>query len=159
MSKEKVERALIPYFGTDRPKRAQEEALKHLKKGGKLYYLHITDEASAKSVRYKTGELGEKSELIQNIQEAQKEIQEKVSENYTEEAKMDSAKKGVSIESLYVAGKPAEEILKAIDEYSIQLVVIERWREKIAEVFRGEGIKFLKDKAPCEILTLDQIEK
>lgn len=155
MSKEKVERVLIPYFGTDRPTRAQEEALRRLKKGGKLYFLHITDKAPAKSVRYKTGDLGEKSELIQNIQEAQKELQEKFAGDYAEKAKIDSAKKGVSTKPLYVVGKPAEEVLKAIEEYLIQLVVVERWRGKIAEVFLGDGVKYLKEKAPCKVLTID----
>lgn len=155
MTEKKVERALIPYFGTDRPSKAQEEALKRLKKGGKLYFLHITDEASTKTVRYMTGDMGEESELIQNVQEGLKDLQEEVAEDYAEEAKMESAKKGVSIEPLYVAGDPAEEVLKAIEEYSIQLVVLERLREKIAEIFWGDEVKYLEERVPCEVLIID----
>lgn len=155
MSGEKVESTLIPYFGTDRPTKAQEEALKRSKKGGKIYFLHITDEAPTKSVRYKTGELGEESELIQNFREAQKKLQEKIAEKFAEEAKVNLAKKGVSVELLYVAGNPAEEVLKAIEEYSVQLVVVERLREKMAEVFWGDEVNYLKEKAPCEVLIVD----
>ena len=155
MQKEKVKRALIPYFGTQRPNKAQEEALKRLEKGGKLYFLHVIDEAPTKSVRYMTGELGEESELIQNLQESQEELHKKVAEEYTEEAKMVSAKKGVSIESIQATGNPAEEVLKAIEEYSIELVVLEKLREKIAEVFWGGEERYLKNKAPCEVITVD----
>ncbi|KXA98152.1 hypothetical protein AKJ37_01120 [candidate division MSBL1 archaeon SCGC-AAA259I09] len=87
MSRDKLERALVPFFGTVFPKEAQKEALKNLKKGGKLYLLHITDEAPTKSVRYMTGELGKESELIKNFQEARKELQERTAKKYAEKLK------------------------------------------------------------------------
>lgn len=154
MSRDKLERALVPFFGTVFPKEAQKEALKNLKKGGKLYLLHITDEAPTKSVRYMTGELGKESELIKNFQEARKELQERTAKKYAEKAKMDAAKKGISIELLFAVGNPTKEVIKAIEEHSIQLVVIESLREKISEIFWGDEVKYLKERAPCEVLTI-----
>ncbi|KXA98153.1 hypothetical protein AKJ37_01125 [candidate division MSBL1 archaeon SCGC-AAA259I09] len=67
---------------------------------------------------------------------------------------MDAAKKGISIELLFAVGNPTKEVIKAIEEHSIQLVVIESLREKISEIFWGDEVKYLKERAPCEVLTI-----
>lgn len=82
-------------------------------------------------------------------------LQEKAAGECAEEVKMDSAEEGVSIEPLYVAGTPAKEVLKAIEEYSIQLIVIGELREKIAELLWGDTAKYLEEKAPCEVITVE----
>lgn len=152
--KEKVERALIPYFGDKLPEKSKEKALKYVKKGGKLYLLQIVDEGATRRLRYMTSQLGEDSELIQNFKEAKKKLQESSAEGFAEGTKKDAAKKGVSMETIQVEGEPMEEILKAIEKYSIQLVVVEQMREKIAKIFLGDEVKFLKENAPCKVLTV-----
>ncbi len=149
-----VERALIPYFGEKYPEKAQDEAIKRVKKGGKIYLLHIIDEGQTRSIRYMTGQLGEENELVETVQEAREKLQEKVAEDHSEKAKNIMAKHGISIESLRVTGDPLEEVLKTIEEYSIQLVILEKLREKISELLLGNETDYLKDNAPCEIVTV-----
>ncbi len=150
----KAERALIPFFGDVLPEKAREEALKHLKKGGKLYLLHITDEAPARNIRYMTGQLGEKSEVIKSFREAQKKVQEQAAQELAVEIKDEAAKKGVSIETKFVEGPPSEEVLKAIEEFSIDLVVVEQLRQKLDQIIFGDEINYLEDKAPCKVITV-----
>ncbi|KXA98936.1 hypothetical protein AKJ39_00060 [candidate division MSBL1 archaeon SCGC-AAA259J03] len=151
---EKVKRALIPYFGEKLPKKAHKRALDRLKKGGKLFLLHIVDEAPTRSLRYRTGQMGEESEIVKTFRENLKKAQEKSAEKYADRIKKKAAKQGVSIEPIYVTGNPAEEVLKAIDEHSIELVLIERLREKISEVFLGDEIDHICKNAPCEVITV-----
>ena len=150
----KVERALIPYFGEGYPEKALGKTIERVKKGGKIYFLHIIDEGPTRSVRYMTGELGDDSELVENVKEAREKLQKKATEEHTKKAKKEAAKYGISVEPLRVTGDPAEEVLKAIEEYSIQLVVLEKLREKIAKLLLGDETGYLKEKAPCEILTV-----
>ncbi len=98
--------------------------------------------------------MGENSEIIKTFKETQERVQKKVAEEYAEEAKERAAKYGISIESLYTSGNPGEEVLKAVDEYSIDLVIIERLRGKMAELFLGREIDYLCDKASCEVQTV-----
>lgn len=151
---EKVERALLPYFGSRLPKKAQEKALNRVKKGGKLFLLHIVDEAATRSIRYRTGQIGEESELVKTFKETQERVQKSAAKGHAEELKKRAAKRGVSVEPLYVSGDPADEVLKVIEEHSIDLVLVERLREKIAEIFLGDEIDYLGDEASCEVLTV-----
>jgi len=151
-NKEKVKNILIPFSGVDTPKEAYREALKHLKENGKIYLLHILDDASTKSVRYMT-ELGEESEVIKNFQKAQKNFQEGVTEEFVEE-RGEEAEKGVTIENKFVKGGPTEEVLKAIEEYSIDLVVLEQLRQKKDQILFGDERDLLRKKAPCRVITV-----
>lgn len=153
-NKKDIERALVPYFGEESPERAQDKALERLKKGGKLFLLHITDEGPTRSIRYRTGQMGEKSELVKTFRETQKKVQREAAEDYIEKIKNKAAKQGVSIEDIFRAGDPAKEVLKAIDEFSIQLVVVEKLRERITEIFLGDEVNYLTKEAPCEVLTV-----
>lgn len=153
-SEEKYERILVPFFGDEIPEKAQEKAIERTKKGGKIFLLHITDEAPTRSIRYKTGQLGEDSELIKTFRETRRKVQEDAAEEFIEQAKKDAAKHGISVESLFVVGDPGKEVLEAVDEHSIQLVVVESLREKITELFLGDEIKYIKKKAPCEVLSV-----
>ncbi len=92
-----VERALIPYFGEKYPEKAQDEAIKRVKKGGKICLLHIIDEGQTRSIRYMTGQLGEENELVETVQEAREKLQEKVAEDHSEKAKNIMAKHGISL--------------------------------------------------------------
>lgn len=150
MSK-KVEKVLIPYFGKELPEKAEEEALENLEKGGKLFLFHILDEAPTRSIRYRTGQMGENSELVKTFKETQEKVQKKIADEYVEEARERAAKHGVSIKALYAAGNPGKKVLEALDEYSIDLVIIEKLRGKMAELFLGEEIGYLSDEAPCEV--------
>lgn len=154
--REKVERALVPYFGDEFPEKARKEALKRLKKGGKLFLFYIVDEAPTRSIRYRTGQIGEESEIIKTFKKTQEEVRKRSAEEYAEKVKDEAAKRGVSIESLYASGDPAEEVLKAVDEHSIQLVILEKLREKIAEIFLGDEIDYLCERAPCEVLPVSE---
>lgn len=151
---EKVESALVPYFGDNLPEKSKEKALECLKKGGKLYLLHIVDEGTTRSIRYMTSQLGEESQLIQNFKEAKKKLQESSARDFIEETKKEAAKRGVSIESIHVEGEPTEEVLKAVEKHSIQLIVVEQMREKIVEIFLGDEINFLKENVPCKVITV-----
>ncbi|KXA89974.1 hypothetical protein AKJ61_01695 [candidate division MSBL1 archaeon SCGC-AAA259B11] len=62
-----VERVLIPYFGENLPKRAETRALEKLEKGGELFLLHILDEAPTRSLRYRTGQFGDGSEMVKTF--------------------------------------------------------------------------------------------
>ncbi len=154
MRNKKVERALIPFHGERLTDEAQQEALKHLKKGGKLFLLHIVDEAPTRNIRYMTGQLGEKSEVIKSFKKAQKEVQEQAAEEFSEEVKEEAAKKGVSIETIYTEGPPEEEVLKAIEEFSIDLVFVEQLRQKLDRILFGDNLNYLKEKAPCDVITV-----
>lgn len=151
---EKVEKALIPYFGEKHPEKALKKALPRIQKGGKLFLLHITDEAHTRSIRYTTGQLGDESEMVKTYRETLKKAQKKAGEEFAEDTKKEAAKRGVSIEVIYVEGDPAQEVIKAIEEHSIELVVVEKLREKVPELFFGDEIDYLSDEAPCEVLTI-----
>lgn len=73
--KEKVEKALVPYFGDRHPEKALKKALERLQKGGKLYLLHIIDEASTRSIRYRAGQIGEDSEIVKTLKETQEKFE------------------------------------------------------------------------------------
>lgn len=152
MAKEKVKRALIPYFGDKIPEKAQKKGLERLKKGGELFLLHINDEAPTRSIRYQTGQMGEESEIVKTFRETQKKVQEKSAKKYAEKVKNEAAKQGISVKPLYTQGDPAREVLKAIEKHNIELVVVEKLREKISELFLGDEISYLCEKAPCEVL-------
>ncbi len=150
----KAEKALIPFFDDVLPEKAREEALKRLKKGGKLYLLHITDEADTRSIRYMTGQLGEKSEVIKSFKEAKKKVQKQAAQELVEKTKEEAAKQEISIETRFVEGSPSEEVLKAVEEFSIDLVVVEQLRQKLDQIFFGDEINYLEEKAPCEVIIL-----
>lgn len=154
MSKGKeVKRGMVPY-GENRPKKALEEAIERIEKGGKLFLLHITDEGQTRNVRYTTGQLGTENETIKSVREGIIKSQKKAVEEYTEMAKEEATKNGISAELVFVIGDPAEEVLKAIEEYGIQLVVLQSLRDKMSEIFLGDEINYLKEKAPCEVITV-----
>ncbi len=150
--RKKVKNILIPFFEAQPPEKAYKEALKYLKEDGNLYLLHIMDDACTRSVRYMT-ELGEESEVVKSFQEAEKDLQEGVTEEFVgkEEEETDE---GVSIETEFVKGDPAEEVLEAIEEYSIDLVVLEQLRQKKDRILFGDQMGFLREKAPCRIITV-----
>lgn len=150
--KKKVKNVLVPFFEAQPPKKAYKEALKHLKEDGKLYLLHIMDDASTRSVRYMT-ELGEESEVVKSFQEAERDLQEEVTEEFVG-GKEEEVDKGFSIETEFVKGDPAEEVLKAIEEYSIDLVVLEQLRQKKDRILFGDEMDFLRERAPCRIITV-----
>lgn len=154
VEEEKVDKALIPYFGEELPKKAHEKALERLKRGGKLFLLHITDTAPTRSIRYQTGQMGEKSEIVKTFRENLQKVQEKAAEEYAEKVKKEAAKRDISIETLYITGNPADEVLNAIKKYSIDLVLIEQLRGKITEVFLGDEINYVCEKAGCEVVSL-----
>ncbi len=95
-------------------------------------------------------ELGEESEIIKTVQKAQKDLQKEATEEFIE----DETDKGVSIESKFVKGAPTKEVLKAIEEYSIDLVVLEQLRQKKDRILFGDQMGFLREKAPCRIITV-----
>lgn len=148
----KVKKALIPFFGDEIPEKALKETFEHLKKGDKLYLLHITDEAPTRSIRYMTGQLGEKSEVIKSFREAQRKVQEKAAEDFAGDVKEKAAKRGISIETDYVEGAPGKEVLKAIEKYSIDIVIVEQLRQRLDQIFFGEEVDYLKENAPCEVV-------
>lgn len=152
----KVESALIPYFGDRFPESAKKRALERLKKGGKLFILHIVDEAPTRSIRYRSGQIGEKSEIVKTFKETQEKIQKENAEEIADRVKEEAAKHGVSVEPLYTIGDPADEVLETIDEHSIDLVLVERLREKLAEIFLGDEIDYLCEKASCEVLSVSE---
>ncbi len=154
MEKGKVNRVLIPYLGRKLPKKAQKKALDRLEKGGEIFLLHILDEAPTRSIRYRTGQMGEKSEIIKTFKETQEKVQESAAKDYAEDVKKVAAKKGISVKPFYASGSPAEEILKAVEKYSIELVIIEKLREKMPEILLGDEIEYLCDKVACEVLTV-----
>lgn len=154
MSNEEVEKALIPFFGGKLPEKAQEKALKKIEKGGKLYLLHILDEAPTRSIRYRTGQVGEESEIVKTFKETQEKVQKEAAKEYVEKITDEAAKYGISVESIFVAGNPADEVLEAVEEYSIDLVLIENLRDKLAGLFHGDEIDFLREETPCEVISI-----
>lgn len=150
--KKKVKNILIPFFEVHPPEKAYKKALKHLKKDGTIYLLHIMDEASTRSVRYMT-ELGNESELVKTFQKAKEDLQETETEQFVEDEGTE-AEEGVSIETKSVEGPPAEEVLKAIEEYSIDLVVVEQLRQKKDRILFGGEMDSLREKASCEVITM-----
>lgn len=152
---EKVERVMIPYFGKNPPEKAEKEAFKSLKQGGKLFLLHILDEAPTRSIRYRTGQMGENSEIIKTFKKTQEKVQRESAQEYTEEAKDRAAKHRVSVKVIFTSGNPGEEVLDAVEEYSIDLVIIERLRDRMVEVFLGKEVDYLCSKAPCKVVTID----
>lgn len=154
MEPEKIEKVLIPYTGEKLPKNAEEEALNKLEKGGKLFLLNIVDEAPKRSLRYRTGQIGEKSQIVKTLKETMSETQEKEAEEYLEEVKERAATKGISVENIYAEGSPGEETVKAVDEHSIQLVIIEKIRSKLTEFFAGDEVDYIDSKVPCGIETV-----
>lgn len=149
-----MDSVLIPFFGSKRPDKALEEAIGRVKENGKLYLFHIADDALTRSIRYNTGQLGDDNELVGTFRKSQRKLHEKTAKRYEEEVKKAVTDRNISVELLSVEGDPAIEVLKAIKEYEIDLVVVEGLRERVAEIFHGDEIKFLKDKAPCDVLTV-----
>ncbi|KXA92396.1 hypothetical protein AKJ64_03280 [candidate division MSBL1 archaeon SCGC-AAA259E17] len=143
---------LIPLFGIHPPEKAYRKALKCLKKDGKLYLLHVLDDASTRSVRYMT-ELGEVSEVVKSFQRAQRDLRKGETEEFVEEAE-EETEKGVSMETKFVKGAPVEEVLKAIEEYSIDRVVLEQLRQKKDRILLGDELDILRKKAPCQVITV-----
>lgn len=92
--------------------------------------------------------------MIKTFRKTQREVQEEAAREYAEEVKEEAAKQGISTEALYTSGDPAKEVLEAIDKYSIELVVVEKLRERLFELFLGDEIDYLCRKAPCEVLTV-----
>lgn len=154
MSMEKVERVLIPYFGENLPEKAEERALERLEKGGKIFLLHIVDEAPTRSLRYRTGQIGENSQVIETFRETMKKAQEKEAKKYAEKVKSRAALKGISVEPLFTTGSPSEETLKAVGEHSIQLVIVESLRDRVTEIFAGDEVNYICHNAPCEVETV-----
>ncbi len=152
MNEEKVDRILIPFFGDYLPQKAKKKALDLIEPRGEIYLLHIVDEGTSRSVRYTTGQLGEDDEFVKSVKESLEELRETDIEEFVEGMRKEIEKRNVSVESVFVSGDPAEETLKAIEEYSIEVVIVERLRERMAEVFLGEEIDFLKDKASCKVI-------
>ncbi len=150
--KNKVKSVLIPFLEVHPPEKVYKEGLKSLKENGKLYLLHILDDASTKSIRYMT-ELGEESEVVKSFQKAQRDLGEAGIEEFLEKKRAEG-EKGVSIETKFVKGDPAEEVLKAIEEYSIDLVVLEQLRQKKDRILFGDEMDFLREKAPCQVVTV-----
>ncbi len=151
---EEFERVLIPYFGGKLPEKAENRALKKLKKGGKLFLLHIVDEAPTRSLRYRTGQIGEDSQIIKTFRKTMKEVQENKAEKYVDGVEKRAAQKGISVKTLFATGSPGEETLKAVNEHSIQLVILEVLRDKIIEIFAGDEVNYISDKAPCKVETV-----
>lgn len=154
MNTKKFERVLIPYFGENLPKKAEARALEKLEKGGKLFLLHILDEAPTRSLRYRTGQMGEDSQVIETFRKTMKKVQEKEAKKYVEEVKSRAAKKGVSVESLFSSGSPGEETVKVVKEHSIQLVIVESLRDRVTEIFAGDEINYICSNVPCEVETV-----
>jgi len=152
MSEEKFERILIPFFGDYFPKKAKEKAIDLIDSGGELYLLHIVDEAASRSIRYTTGQLGKDNGFYKSYKESLEELQEMDVEEFVEKIRAELGDLDVSIESIFVSGDPAQETLKAIEKHSIDVVIVERLRERMAEFFLGEEIELLKDKAPCRVI-------
>lgn len=150
----KVERILIPYFGENLPEKAEARALERLEKGGKLFLLHIIDEAPTRSLRYRTGQIGEDSQIIKTFRKTMKKVQEKEAKEYAEKVKSRAARKGISVEPLFAAGSPGEETLKAVKEYSIQLVIVESLRDRVTEIFAGDEVNYICHNAPREVETI-----
>lgn len=150
----KVERILIPYFGENLPEKAEVRALERLEKGGKLFLLHIVDEAPTRSLRYRTGQIGKDSQIIETFRETMKKVQEKEAKKYIEEVKSKAAQKGISVEPIFTAGSPGKETLKAVKKHSIQLVIVENLRDRITEIFAGDEVNYICHNAPCEVETI-----
>lgn len=151
--KKKVKKALVPY-GENRAQKALEEALRRTKKGGELFLLHITDEGRTRNVRYTTGQLGTENETIKSVRKGIKKTQKKATKEYTETAKEKADERDISVKLISVIGDPAKEILKVIEKYAIQLVVVQNLRDRMSEILLGDEIGYLKEKAPCEIITV-----
>lgn len=149
-----VERVLVPFFGGIPPKKAREAALKRTKKGGKLFILHVADETMIRKLKNMWGQVGEKSEIVKNVRESQENIQEDASENFFKKTRREAAKQGVSVEPIYRKGDIVDATLEAISENNIQLVVMERIKERVAELLLGDELKTIKNEAPCEALIL-----
>lgn len=79
---EKVEKTLIPYFGGNLPKKAEARGLKRLEKGRNLFLLHIIEEAPTRSLRYRTGQIGEDGQIIKTFRETMEKVQEKEAKKY-----------------------------------------------------------------------------
>lgn len=153
---QEIKRGLVPFYGTKPPKKAHKEALKYLKKGATLYLLHIVDTAPVKLMRSDTGQIGERSKIIRTFEKSLRETQEEAAQKYVEEVKKDTAKKGVSIKDIYAEGDPAEEVLGAVEKYSIDIVIIERLRGQIPEIFFGAETNYIEKRAPCKVKAVNQ---
>ncbi|KXA96894.1 hypothetical protein AKJ37_04170 [candidate division MSBL1 archaeon SCGC-AAA259I09] len=149
-----VERVLIPYFGENLPKRAETRALEKLEKGGELFLLHILDEAPTRSLRYRTGQFGDGSEMVKTFRKTMKNVQEKKAGKYIDEVKSRAGKKGISVKPLFTSGSPGEETVKAVEKHSIQLVIVEDLRDTVTEIFAGDEIDYISNKAPCKVETV-----
>lgn len=56
------------------------------------------------------------SETIKTFRKTIRRVQEKNAKKYVEEVKEEASKYGISVETIYFSGDPAEELLKAIDK-------------------------------------------
>ncbi len=158
MPEEKLNSVLIPYFGEELPKQAEEEALERLGKGGKIFLLHIVDDAPTRSLRYQTGQIGENSETIKSFRETMEKMQEREAEDYVEKVKDRAAKKGISVKPIYARGSPGTEVVKAVRQNPIQLVLIEQLRDRITEIFLGDELDYICREAACEVQTISSDE-
>ncbi len=154
MKPEKIEKVLIPYTGEKLPEKAEKEALDRLEKGGKLFLLHIVDEAPKRSLRYRTGQIGENSQIVKTFEETMSKTQKREAKEYVEEVKERAANKGISVEAIYAEGSPGEETVKAVEEHSIQLILMEEIRNKITEIFAGDEVDYIDSRVPCGIETV-----
>lgn len=154
MAEKRIKKILIPFLGTEIPTKAEDKALQLMSNGGTIYLLNISDEGPKKTVRYMTGLLGENSDLVKNFEESRKRLHEKTAKEHEEELEGEAEEHSVSVELLFTSGDPAEEVLKAIEEYSIQVVVVEKLREGITGIFHGDELDYLIDNAPCRVLTV-----
>ncbi len=149
--KSKLKRVLVPYSGMGLPVNALTKAIESLDEKGELFLLHVIDEAPVVDLSYQTGQ-SEYSELIKIFRETQRKVQKNYAREVSKEIKKEGSKHKITVTPLYAIGDPAEEVLKIVSEYSIQLVVIEKLRDRIVEIFHGDEINYLCERAPCEVL-------
>ncbi|MFP4005971.1 MAG: universal stress protein [Candidatus Hadarchaeia archaeon] len=142
---------LIPFPGTEIPAKAEDKALELLDKDGSIYLLNIVDEGPKKIVGHMTGQLSDESEIVQNFEESRKKLQEKKAKEYEENLEKKAAEHSVAVKLLFTTGDPAEEILKVIDEYSINAIVVERLRDGLTELIHGDELNYLTENAPCRV--------
>lgn len=149
----KAKRILIPLYGTIRPSKAHEVALKRLEAGGKLILFHVVDYAPVKLLRTGSGQMGEKGGVVESYKENLKSTQRRKVEEFVEEIKPQAEDEGVELETVYTEGNPAEEIVKVAEERDIDLIVMERLREEVTNVFFGSVSDHVEENVPCEVLT------
>lgn len=150
----KVSSALIPLYGTIRPSKAHQVALERLEKGGRLIFLHIVDYAPAKLLRRESGQMGEKGDIIRIYKKNLELTQRKAVKEFVNEIKPEAEEQGIELETIYISGDPAVEILEFVEKHDIDLVVMESLREKITSIFFGSVCDHVKKNARCEVLVV-----